>query len=278
MLRDNVHARWLSADGTYSRRRPLPGDEPFRVQQYLQEEARRHASVSRGKEALTFEPERGAARERAGIVSDINRSLVESVKGAWRRIQEPFVPLQPYMSEREIQLIVSLLDPSHVMLEWGCGGSTLRFSSEVRAYYSIEHDGAWCTKVHRHLKRARRDNVQLVHVPPNLPLSGVPNYERSSDDRYAQFKDYIDQVNRFGVERFDRVLIDGRSRPECAIQVLPYLRSESRVFIHDFFTTKYDPAVYRALLDFHYDLVDAVEEGQSLAVLQPKVPQHQPVL
>ena len=50
---------------------------------------------------------------------------------AFRRVQELFVPLKPYMSRNEIALIVGLLDPSHVMLEWGCGGSTLRFISEV---------------------------------------------------------------------------------------------------------------------------------------------------
>ena len=59
MFRDNVKGRWLRADGTYERRPPAPGDEIFRMQQYLQEEARRSASVARGREAPTFEPERG---------------------------------------------------------------------------------------------------------------------------------------------------------------------------------------------------------------------------
>jgi hypothetical protein len=188
---------------------------------------------------------------------------------AWRRLKESFSGLEPYMSRQEIQLIVDSLDRSHVMLEWGCGGSTLRFSREVHRYYSIEHDREWFEKVDGHLKRARRTNVELMHVPPNLTLSGIPNYARSSAERYEQFRDYIEQVNRLGVPRFDRVLIDGRSRPECAIQVLPYLTSDSRVFIHDFFTTKYDPVEYRSLVDRHYTVVDKIEEGQSLIVLKP---------
>jgi hypothetical protein len=188
---------------------------------------------------------------------------------AWRRLKEFVGGPEPYMSAHEVQMIVDMLDPSHVMVEWGCGGSTLRFSRKVRRYYSIEHDREWFQKVDRHLKRARRTNVQLTHVPPNLPLSGVPNYARSSEERYAQFRDYIQQVNRLGVERFDRVLIDGRSRPECAIEVLPYLTPDSRVFIHDFFTTKYDRIEYQALLDRHYEVVAKIEAGQSLVVLRP---------
>jgi hypothetical protein len=199
------------------------------------------------------------------------QSIKGRLRGVWNRLQERYGPLEPYMSAREIQMIADLLDPSHVMLEWGCGGSTLRFSKAVRAYYSIEHDREWFERVRRQLARARRTNVELVHIPPNLPLSGVPNHARSSIDRYAQFRDYIDQVHKWGVMRFDRVLIDGRSRPECAVQVLPYLTLDSRVFIHDFFNTKYDPAEYRSLLDPHYELVAAIEEGQSLAVLRPLV-------
>ena len=48
MFRDNVKARWLGADGVYRRRPPRHGEAPFRVQEHLQEEARRLASAARG--------------------------------------------------------------------------------------------------------------------------------------------------------------------------------------------------------------------------------------
>jgi polyphosphate kinase len=60
IFRDTVKARWLSADGEYMPRPPMPGDEPFRVQEYLQDEARRHASVVRGRDPVTFQPEQRA--------------------------------------------------------------------------------------------------------------------------------------------------------------------------------------------------------------------------
>ena len=61
MFRDTVNARWLMPDGAYDRR-PGSGDGPCRVQEYLQDDARRHASAARGREALTFEPERAGER------------------------------------------------------------------------------------------------------------------------------------------------------------------------------------------------------------------------
>jgi polyphosphate kinase len=57
MFRDTMKARWLGADGLYRRREPLPGEPAFRVQQHLQEEAGRLASLARERAGVVFRPE-----------------------------------------------------------------------------------------------------------------------------------------------------------------------------------------------------------------------------
>jgi polyphosphate kinase len=64
MFRDTAKARWLSADGSYQRRGPAPGDPEFRAQAHLQEEARRLASLARDRDGVSFRPEE-SARPRA---------------------------------------------------------------------------------------------------------------------------------------------------------------------------------------------------------------------
>ncbi|MGE3957667.1 MAG: polyphosphate kinase 1 [Vicinamibacterales bacterium] len=60
MFRDNVKARRLRADGTYERVVAGPGEEPFRVQQVLADEAQRAARVARETAGVSFVPaERG---------------------------------------------------------------------------------------------------------------------------------------------------------------------------------------------------------------------------
>ncbi len=54
MFQDNVKARWLGPDGSYKRRRPAKGEEPFRAQLHLHREAAQ--SAERAKAPLTFEP------------------------------------------------------------------------------------------------------------------------------------------------------------------------------------------------------------------------------
>jgi polyphosphate kinase len=57
MFRDNVKARWLGADGVYRRRERAADEPPFRVQQYLQDEARRSASLARERVGVILRPE-----------------------------------------------------------------------------------------------------------------------------------------------------------------------------------------------------------------------------
>ena len=51
------------------------------------------------------------------------------------------------MGKDEIAIIRGHLQPSHVMLEWGAGGSTVYYPQFVAAYFSVEHDRGWFRKV-----------------------------------------------------------------------------------------------------------------------------------
>jgi polyphosphate kinase len=56
MFLDNVKARVLQSDGTYKRRRPGKGEDPFRVQLHLHREAQRAIERARAVAGVTFEP------------------------------------------------------------------------------------------------------------------------------------------------------------------------------------------------------------------------------
>ena len=47
------------------------------------------------------------------------------------------------MTKDEIQFFKSYLDDSKVVLEYGCGGSTLYYSQLVKKYISIENETGW---------------------------------------------------------------------------------------------------------------------------------------
>jgi polyphosphate kinase len=57
MFRDTAKSRWLGADGTYRRTQAPAGERPFRVQQALQDEARRAVSLAGDGAGVVLRPE-----------------------------------------------------------------------------------------------------------------------------------------------------------------------------------------------------------------------------
>jgi predicted O-methyltransferase YrrM len=166
----------------------------------------------------------------------------------------------PLMEPQEIEKIIAHLSPKHTMLEWGSGGSTLFFPPKVARYYSIEHDPTWYHSVAQEIAKRGLKNVHISLVKPNAPLT--------HPTKYNEVKDYIEFPKKLGIPRFDRVLIDGRGRPECAKALLPLIDGNSIVFFHDFYLPGRE--YYRKALD-HYVEIDSVKSGpRTLTILRKK--------
>lgn len=159
------------------------------------------------------------------------------------------------MHDRERAVIEKHLHSDVVMMEWGSGGSTVAFSQKVKKYYSVEHNEDWYLK----MKEQIPANVTLFY----RPASELPQQYHQSE--YQHYREYLDVVYEIG-EMFDVVLIDGRARRLCALKVLPYLKPDSVVVIHDWCLR----TPYHCVLDY-YDLIEKVDDTpQTIAAFKPK--------
>lgn len=151
----------------------------------------------------------------------------------------------------------------------------------MKRAYSIEHNCEWLEYLRGELRASRRDyrnlETKCVRVTPGTRGWGtVSAYEHAN---YRQFKEYVDAVDSFPDKHFDRVFIDGRARMACALKVLPHLKHDSLVFIHDFFTRT---AHYAGVMDYYVEVarvlafrntdpwLGPVDEPQGLVVLRPR--------
>jgi hypothetical protein len=158
------------------------------------------------------------------------------------------------MTKKEISCIEKYLKSSDIMLEWGAGGSTSYFSKKVKFYVSIEDSKIWYRRV---LKTINRDSDLKKKV---VMMNIKSNKARSFPSKRKEFKDYIEIVNKIN-HKWDKVLIDGRARVYCGKEVIPYLRNDSIIFLHDFQKPR-----YKKILDY-YEIVELVDK---LAVLKLK--------
>ena len=170
--------------------------------------------------------------------------------------------INPWMSEKEIKKIEEYLSPDHIFFEWGSGGSTIHFSKLVNQYVSIEYDINWFNQINLYIQNEHINNVKYIYCPPDNDIL-LPIYTDRSEEK--DFITYVNIVNTLPRHQYDIVLIDGRSRVNCANKILNYIHKESIVFIHDFFNIP----KYFSVLD-NYTLIDSIREGQSLAVLKKK--------
>ena len=159
-------------------------------------------------------------------------------------------------------MIESYLLPTHDMLEWGSGYSTLWFSQFVNKYYSIEHHEEWYSTVQSKLRDTKNVQHKLSHVPDGHKGWGGGFEEGTLE----QFKEYVESASNFGLAKFDRVLIDGRSRAACAEYIVPFLTADSVVFMHDY----HDRPYYHNVVNKLYQQIGCIDVGQSLVVLRLK--------
>lgn len=175
--------------------------------------------------------------------------------------------MKPWMPDSQIDLIKRYLKSQHIMLEYGCGGSTLFFSKYVKTYVCIEHDKKWIQKIQKKIEETKPipSNIELHYCDTNNPIK-LPVWRGS----YEDFENYINYIEKLKYKNYDVVLIDGRARKHCAKKILPYTNSESIIFFHDFF----ERPRYHDILQY-YQIIDEdkpEKNKQTLAILK-KLPQ-----
>jgi hypothetical protein len=161
-----------------------------------------------------------------------------------------------YMPEEESKAIIAQLEKLAVRtggrlayLEYGSGGSTTVFTKFANVAVSIEHDSAWCASVRKLLAQAKLKHVIQLCVPKGVGSAPTAGW----DGDYGQYRNYIDAVDQPGLpSTYDFVYVDGRARVAAALKVLPYLRNDSIVVLHDAVREIYDPVekYYKVLTFF----------------------------
>ena len=76
----------------------------------------------------------------------------------------------------------------------------------------------------------------------------------------------IYRLYKLNVKKFDKVLIDGRSRTVCAYKILPYLHKDSIVFIDDFFRDSYSGRL-RGTVEFGEQFFNKYEQVERIETM-----------
>ena len=138
-----------------------------------------------------------------------------------------------------VETALRTIEGAVTALEWGSGGSTLRFSGLMPAgstWLAVEHQGGWYKRVRRALSQRGLQGVEVHLVKPDKPYT-----EGTVDGDAQTFESYIRLPSTRNLS-FNFVLLDGRSRIACARSAWSMLRADGIMVLHDAQREQYEPA------------------------------------
>lgn len=172
----------------------------------------------------------------------------------------------PWMSDEEIRLIESHLQPDMDLVEYGAGYSTLYWAKKVKTLLSIEHNSMWAQHIKGQLESNNVQNVKLRCVPPEPPVKSI---------RIGPYQPkYLDAFKAYALagtyRQADAAIIDGRARVLCARLVLGILPIGGKIFFHDYFAPgrKRYHEFFESGENTSAVMIDQVKTGQTLAVFE----------
>jgi len=175
---------------------------------------------------------------------------------------EPAVP-QPCMTRDETRRYDETLAAGGIVVEYGCGGSTLLALSKlgVKRVVSVETDPGWidALRAQAAIQQAELSHrLQLIHV--DIGPVGKWGYplDKSQTAKFAVYPGAPWRV----VDAADVVLVDGRFRVASAIASLKRAGPSTQIVIHDF----WNRPSYHVILP----LVDCIARVEKLAVFRRK--------
>lgn len=140
--------------------------------------------------------------------------------------------MKPLMQDHQIKIIenelLNLNKSRLLILEWGCGGSTVYFTDFLKrngisyTWISIEHNPDWHMKVSACLSDDKNVSLHLFDL-------------NNDKNNYVNFPLQIGK-------KFDFILVDGRKRKECLIEAARLLNPCGVVILHDAQRSRYHGA------------------------------------
>jgi cephalosporin hydroxylase len=128
--------------------------------------------------------------------------------------------MDPLMAAEDIEAYLTIFEKHRpkLVVEWGSGGSTVRFSQHatIERWHSIEHDDTWVERVSASVSA----RVLVHHVPID------------SDD-------YVLHPKRRGLTP-DLIIVDGRRRNACLELAREIIVAGGVVLLHDSCRQRYE--------------------------------------
>ncbi len=184
-----------------------------------------------------------------------NKGWIESSMSRQSIGMDGPIPWITYPALMMLERIVSL---EHKVFEYGCGNSSLWWSTHVAEVVSVEHDETWAKKV----SSTAPSNLRVHLIPrgiapapeysesadeffrrhPELPTSGNINHDIQHGLACEGFTAYAGELAKYGKGYFDIIVVDGMARSLSTWIAVEHIKERGIIVFDNSDRWQYNPA------------------------------------
>jgi len=145
----------------------------------------------------------------------------------------------PWMCFSAVRFLKEIVRRDMKVFEYGSGGSTLFWISNVREIVSVEHDISWYTIMKKQFDGQDIQNLKYILAEPASDTEFTEKRFENPDDYISadpvymgkNFDQYAKSINSYPDHYFDIVVVDGRARPSCIKHGIPKLKKNGWLIV-----------------------------------------------
>jgi hypothetical protein len=149
-------------------------------------------------------------------------------------VDENNLPI-PWYTFDAIDFLQKNLNKNHIIFEFGCGASTLFFSSKVKKVVSLESNRRWFEIIISILKNSG-DFLLEENYFSNANCEIFLNEDALNQDEYQNFAQNYSQKNNI---KFDFLIVDSLKRFECVKNSFEAVKNDGYLILDDSERTNY---------------------------------------
>jgi len=171
----------------------------------------------------------------------------------------------PDLPDKEMKTFHKYLDNCNTYFEFGSGGSTFQASKKdnIKCIYSVESDQFWIDKLYQYpvINQSKKVNILYIDIKALPNNYGYPGKDSTYNDWIKYSRAFI-SLNDSIKKSVDLILIDGRFRVACVLNLFDEIDKNTFILFDDFFNRGY----YHIVLDYY----TVIEKVGRMAVMKKK--------
>lgn len=152
----------------------------------------------------------------------------------------------PWMNYSAIDYLNQQLKLNARIFEYGSGSSTIYWAKRGANIVSVEHDKDYFTRYSSKLEKfINIDYLFFEPEPIEADQEDFQSEETFKSTKYIgySFEEYVSSIQRFPVNSFDAIFIDGRARDACIQECLDWLRPGGLLILDNSDRSRYHQAI-----------------------------------